>query len=86
MHYSRRAAYTAAVTLSALVLSSLSAPVGAVQVSDQLIQTLNAPATISVPAQQTVEAPLPTAAPQSDTEDSEEYASLSDAVAAPPGG
>jgi spore germination cell wall hydrolase CwlJ-like protein len=82
MHYSRRAAYTAAVTLSALVLSSLSAPVGAVQVSGQLVQSLNAPETISVPVQQTVEAPLPDAAPQVDADDSEEYASLSAAVAA----
>lgn len=81
MPYSRRAAYTAAVTVSALLLSSLSAPVGAVQVSGQLVQSLNAPTTISVPVQQTVEAPLPDAAPQSDAEDSEEYASLSAAVA-----
>jgi len=82
MQSSCRAAYTAAVTLSALVLSSLSAPVGAVQVSGQLVQTLNAPETISVPAQQTVEAPLPDAAPQADGDISEDYASLSAAVAA----
>ena len=83
MQFSRRAAPSAAVFLSVLGLASLSAPVGAVQVSGQIIQSLNAPETVTVPAQQTVEAPLEASAPQGDSDTSDiEYASLSAAVAA----
>jgi spore germination cell wall hydrolase CwlJ-like protein len=83
MPFSRRAAPTAAVVFSALALASLSAPVGAVQVPGQVIQTLNAPETISVPAQQTVEEPLPADASQSEIDTPTiEYATLSAAVAA----
>jgi len=83
MRFPRRAAPTAAIVFSALVLASFSAPVGAVQVPGQVIQMLNAPETIAVPAQQTVETPLQGDPSQSETDTPDiEYATLSAAVAA----
>jgi spore germination cell wall hydrolase CwlJ-like protein len=82
MQFSRRTAASVAVASATLVLASLAAPVGAVQVAGQNVQSLSAPETVPVPALQQ-EAPLNAGAPQSDIDSPDiEYASLSAAVAA----